>query len=321
MHRHTALLIGLLVGCKQPGPPEPMPQPAPLRTPVDRHYGYWGLNGFVSPEGLSDVQSRLGASVFHTSTRSPSFALRQLLPMAREAGMRVTLRMTGDHQHYTDEDGNFDMARWKAQLEPWVVVADELAPYISDGTLCAHMLLDDIRTWEGDNPTGDELDDMARASKETLPGLATFVREHATRMPIPTSGTYTHVDAIVNQYRHREGDVHDYTRQEVARARTLDVRIIHGLNIANGGDGSSEQPGWQKDRFAMSADEIRRYGAVLATPPDISMFLNWEYDGEERWSDGSVGSDYFDRPELTAALTELGERISSAQGPPLLKPQ
>jgi len=315
----TALLIVFLAACKQATPAEPMPEPAPLTHPQERHYGYWGLNGYVSPEGLADVQSRLGASIFHTSTRSPNYALRTLLPMAQAADMRVTLRLTGDHQHYTDAHGDFDVEAWKRQLEPWAAAASELAPYIEDGTLFAHMLLDDIRTWEGTNPTGDELDEMARASKEALPGLATFVREHATRMPIPSSGQYKQVDAIVNQYRHREGDVQEYTRKEVARARTLDVRIIHGLNIANGGDGSSGQPGWQQGRFAMSADEIRHYGAVLASPPDVSLFLNWEYDGEERWSDGSVGSDWFDKPELQAALVELGERIKAHPGPPLVK--
>ena len=123
----------------------------------------------------------------------------------------------------------------------------------------------------------------------------------------------------MNQYRHREGDVAVWTQRQVAHARTLDVGLIHGLNIANGGDGSSGQPGWQEGRFAMSAAEIRTYGAVLGAVPQVSMFLNWEYDGEETWSDGSVGSAWFDRPELTAALHALGGQVRSAAGPPLLR--
>jgi hypothetical protein len=44
------------------------------------------------------------------------------------------------------------------------------------------------------------------------------------------------------------------------------------------------------------------------------MFLNWEYDAEERWADGSLGSDYFDQPEVQAALHRLGQRLAGETG-------
>jgi hypothetical protein len=311
--------VAFSIGCKsrEPAPPPSEPTAAVPAEGPPRLYGYWGLNGFVSSDGLPDVQRRLGATVFHTASRAPGYTLKTLLPMARAAGMKVTLRITGDHQHYTDADGNFDLTAWKAALQPWAEA--DLAEFIADGTLHAHMLLDDIHNFEGNDPTGDELDEMARISKVLLPGLPTFVREKATAMPTPSAGRYAHVDAIVNQYRHREGDVTEWTAAQVDHARALDVGLIHGLNIANGGDGSSGQPGWQEGRFAMSADEIRTYGAVLAGVPEVSMFLNWEYDGEEKWSDGSVGSAWFDRPELTAALVDVGEQVKATTGPPLLR--
>lgn len=263
------------------------------------------------------MQQRLGATVFHTSIKDPGYALKTLLPLARDAGLKVTLRLTGDHPHYTDERGNFDITAWKAALQPWAEA--RVAPFIADGTLHAHMILDDIHNFEGADPTGDELDEMARISKLLLPGLPTFVREEATEMPVPSAGRYVHLDAIVNQYRNRDGEVKAWTARQVERGRALDVGLIHGLNIANGGDGSSGQPGWQEGRFAMSAEEIRTKGAVLAAVPDVSMFLNWEYDSEEKWSDGSVGGAWFDRPELTAALMEVGEQVKAQPGPPLLR--
>jgi hypothetical protein len=96
----------------------------------------------------------------------------------------------------------------------------------------------------------------------------------------------------------------------------LEVGVINGLNIANGGDGSSGQPGWGEGRFAMSPSEITEYGTVLANVPRCGMFLNWEYDGEEAWTDGSVGSTYFDKPELQAALLALGKVV--ADHPPVV---
>ncbi len=286
-----------------------------VQTAVAPLYGFWGLNGFVNKAGLQDVKQRLGLGVFHTSTRSPRYAVQTLLPLAQSAGVRVTLRLTGDHEHYTTAGGEFDLDAWKAALEPWQDV--DLAPFVADGTLVAHMLLDDIHNFAAQDPTAAELDEMARTSKLMWPGLPTFVREKATRMPVPDGGRYHHVDAIVNQYRHREGDVVRWTEEQSRTAAALDVGVINGLNIANGGDGSSHQPGWQKGRFAMSADEIRRYGAVLAADPRCAMFLNWEYDGEEQWSDGSIGAAWFDRPENTAALMDLAHAVSGRPAAPL----
>ena len=311
------LLLATLLGCTATEATTPSATPARVWDGPPRLYGYWGLNGYVSPEGLADVRERLGVTVFHTASRSPRWTAGELLPMVQAAGLKVTLRITGDHEHYTDRRGNFDLRAWKAALDPWRTV--DLSAFIADGTLHAHMLLDDIYNFGGRDPTGDELDEMTRYSKEVLPELATFVREKATKMPTPSAGRYIHVDAIVNQYRHREGDVVDWTRRQVAHARVLDVGLIHGLNIANGGDGSSQQPGWQEGRFAMSAAEIERYGAVLSAEPDVSMFLNWEYDGEEKWSDGSVGSAWFDQPDQTAALAAVGARVRGSAGPPLLR--
>jgi len=280
-------------------------------------YGFWGLNGFVHPKGLAQVRDRLGMSVFHTATMDPAWATGELLPMVQAAGLQVTLRLSGDHHHYTTPGGDFSLDAWKRTLARWADAP--LAPFIADGTLAGHMLLDDIENFDGQDPTAAELDEMARYSKALMPGLMTFVRQKASAMPPPAGGTYVYVDAVVNQYKAAEGDVRAYARGESQAAQTLDVGIINGLNIANGGDGSSKQAGWQDGRWAMSADEIQSYGRVLSAVPGCGMFLNWEYDGHERWSDGSVGSDYFDQPALSAALTGLGERLQHHRPVPLLK--
>lgn len=302
----------------QPVPDAPLT--ARIPAPAPPAFGYWGLNGHVTPEGLADARTRLGAEVFHTATISPGYALGTLLPMARAAGLGVTLRLTGDHGRYTNPDGDFDRASWERMMAPWGEAAAELAPYIADGTLRGHMLLDDIHNFEGDDPTGAELDAMAAHSNALLPGLMTFVRERATDMPVPPGGRYEHVDACVNQYKALHGDVSTFAREEAARARGLDLAFIGGLNIANGGDGSSGQPGWQDGRFAMSGAEIERYGAVLAAIPDTVMFLCWEYDGEERWSDGSVGSVWFDRPAQLSALQALDRQVAALPAVGLVRP-
>ena len=277
--------------------------------------GFWGINGYRSPEGLQDLATRFGIGVFHSATIDPDEALTEILPIARAAHLQVTLRLTGDHGRYTDADGNFDLAAWSALLAPWA--RPELRTYIEDGTFAGHMLLDDIHNFSGADPTAAQLEEMARQSKELLPGLMTWVREKATAMPLPEGGRYRQVDAIDNQYKAADGDVAAYAFREASWAEALGLQVICGLNIANGGDGRSGRSGWGPGRFAMSGAEITEYGRVFADRPECSMLLLWEYDGLERWTDGSVGSDWFDREPQRLAIVELAERF--ARRPAALK--
>ena len=297
-------MISLLLACTASTPEVVIAETPAAKTPP--LYGFWGLNGHRTAEGLRGVKERFGIGVYHTATRFPEEGIEVLLPAAREAGVKVSIRLTGGHSRYTDPDGNFSLAMWTERLEAWR--GSGLQAFVDDGTLVAHMLADDIHNFPGKDPTAAELDEMARLSKELLPGLTTFVRERALEMP---DGEYRYVDALVNQYRHDHGTPEEYTRVQVARARELGLDVINGLNIANGGDGRSGQPGWGKDRWAMSAEEITAYGRVLGDVDGQPMFLCWEYDAEERWTDGSVGADWFDRPEQTQALRELGEWLAA----------
>ncbi len=280
-------------------------------------YGFWGLNGYVSATGFTDVIQRFGISVFQVASSEPTYAVGTLLPTARSVGLKVTLRMTTDHPGYTT-DGDFDLGLWKAQLAPWI--GSGVQPFIDDGTLVGHMLLDDITNFEGRDPDAADLDEMARCSKQLFPGLMTYVRQRASRMPSPAPGRYEYVDAAVNQYDFLDGEVNRYAKHEQLFAARRGLGVINGLNIADGGDGSSGQPGWRAGHWAMSAEEITRYGAVLAAVPTCGMFLNWEYDGQEAWSDGTIGDDYFDQPELRAALTDLGVLVGQHRHVTLLKP-
>lgn len=288
---------------------------APAADPVP--VGFWGLNGSVSPAGLADIKGRLGATTFQVASADPAWAVGTLLPMVRDAGLTVTLRMTGDHDRYT-RDGDFDLAAWKAQVDAWQ--GSGVQAFVDDGTLAGHMLLDDIFTFDGADPTAAELDEMARHSQERLPGLMTFVRCRASQLPVPVAGPYGQLDAAVNQYKASSGDVAAFVATEVAASQRLGLGIIMGLNIADGGDGSSGQPGWRPGRHAMSADEIRAYGSVLAQTPGLGLFLSWEYDGQEAWSDGTIGAHYFDRAELVAALRELSQIVSARPRAALRRP-
>jgi len=285
----------------------PVEEPAPTPAPV--LIGFWGLNGYLSTEGLADVQTRFHSTVFQIASGAPGYTVNTFLPLVRASGMKVTLRLSGNHPVYTT-DGNFDLAKWKAAMDVWT--GSGVQAYIDDGTLVGHMLLDDIDTFAGADPTAADLDEMARYSEELLPGLMTYVRQKCSRMPTPATedGHYVFLDNCVNQYTnypgYSDGPIADYVVEQTAAAASRGLGMINGLNIADGGDGSSGHSGWGAGKYAMSAAEITTYGAALLAVPNLQMFLMWEYDGQELWSDGvTIGSDYFDQPDIQAALAGL----------------
>ncbi len=93
---------------------------------------------------------------------------------------------------------------------------------------------------------------------------------------MPQSGRFDWLDACVNQYRADAGTVEIYASRQHRTATALGLDIVFGLNIANGGDGSSGLPGQAHGFYAMSGEEIRDYGAVLTAAPNLRLFLNWE---------------------------------------------
>lgn len=301
------LLVCVLAGCGHPlKSVDDLPWAAdPPATEVP--YGFWGLNGYLEPDLLPDVRDLFALDVVSTATRHPHYATTELLPMAQAAGMSVNLRVVGDHAYYTDDGGNFDLAAWKAMVDAWT--DSGVQPYIDDGTLGWHMLIDDITEFPGEGPTGDELEEMAVYSSRVFPGLPTLVRANATELPEPSAGAYEWLGASVNQYVAADGDAVDYAVEQHDRAEALGVGIVMGLNIADGGNGSSLQQGWTEGKWAMTAEEITTYGEILSTVPGTLMFLDWEYDAEEAWPDGTIGADYFDEPGRAAALLSLGERL------------
>lgn len=268
-------------------------------------FGFWGLNDFIDADGLEQVQTDFNSTVFQVASSGPGYTVNTLLPLVKESGMKVTLRMTPG----PDYNNDFDLEGWKDHIDTWA--ESGVQAYIDDGTLVGHMLLDDILNFSyisgSTDPTGDELDEMARYSEEAFPGLMTFVRNQATTTPVPTGGEFTYLDAVVNQYRYQEGDVETYVATESATADSLNVRSIYGMNIVDGGDGTSGIEGIRTEKYAMTATEITEYGEVLLAAADYPLFLMWEFDGEDLWQDGTtIGSDYFSQAALKAALAGLG---------------
>lgn len=213
------------------------------------------------------------------------------LEKARRASARVFISFTGNAQHNRDENG-FSLEKWQRRVDRFRNV--DLAPYLADGTILGHLLMDepnDPHEWNGHTVSPADIEEMAKYSKTVWPTMTTYVRAFPDYLE---GGRFPHLDAIWFQYLDRWAPLDGFIAKHFKEAESLGLKVVTGLNAINGGSKSSGIPGRRQGKNAMSADELRSWGKVLLAQPSLCAFLVWEYDEE-----------YLARPDIEAAMEDL----------------
>ncbi|MFL5495050.1 MAG: hypothetical protein ACJ8DC_11765 [Gemmatimonadales bacterium] len=215
------------------------------------------------------------------------------LAAARARGARIVVNFAGGGGGGgpVDAYGHFDYDSWKALVDRFRPIADQLNGYVADGTLFANLIIDEPsakKRWGGDVPTAT-LDQMAEYSKSLFPKLTTAVREGPRELQ---NYSWRYLDASWAQYTAKRAPVGEYVSTEAAAARAKGLGLIVGLNISKGGDGSSGLG--KSNEWSMTGKEILQYGHALLDTPDACAFLSWD-----------SRPNVIDRPEVAAALQEL----------------
>jgi hypothetical protein len=216
----------------------------------------------------------------------------QDLAAARARGARMIVNLAGGGAKFTDPDGHFDYDMWKARIDRFRPIADQLNAYVADGTLLAILMIDEPfakKRWGGRTVPMATLDQMGQYSKSLFPDLPTAVRAAPSELQ---HYRWRGVDVSWAQYVSRRGPVAEYVSTEAAAARAEGLGLIVGLNISKGGDGSSGFG--SPNEPSMSGAEILRYGYALLEAPDACAFVSW---------DSRPG--VINRPDVAAALKEL----------------
>ena len=272
-----------------------VPQPPPV-DPPPADTAYRGI-----PFGEFHLPAESFGSTFTGAYRFATPAsIIAILDSARGAHARVILNLTGSRRRFTNQDGTFNLTLWKQIVDEFRGL--DLRPYLADGTLEAHYIVDEpnsLGTWGGRAIAYSVIEEMARYSKSIWPGWTTVARVNPQWLrgaPFP----WVYLDAAWAQYAGplRMGQIAQFRQESVRAAQELRLGLVVGLNVLNGGDGSSGIDG-PRDALAeglyqMSAAEVREYGVVLAAEPYACGFLNWQYDPT------------FDaRPDVQASLREV----------------
>jgi hypothetical protein len=253
------------------------------------------------PGGIAFGPQHLPESLFsstYTGTvwlASPATVLTRL-EAARKARARVILNLSST-KGSQNPDGSFSLELWKKRVDRFKGMNFE--PYIADGTLLGHYLMDEphsAENWNGKRVPFADIEAAGRYSKQIWPNMTTFVRTHPGFLegaPFP----WVHVDAAWAQYSARRGDVRAYVESNVASARSLRLGLVIGMNVLTGGASDSGIPGYHEGKWAMSASQIRAWGSVLAAEPYACAFSMWKYN--------RANPAYFERPDIQAALAEV----------------
>lgn len=267
-------------GDSTPGGPGPtFPPPGPVH-----HVGIP-----FGPAQMPSDQFALYNATVYTATNADT--LRAVLARANQTSQRLFINFTGNEVNLRDANG-FAFDKWKARVDRFLGV--DLTPYINDGTIVAHFIIDepqDPTNWNGHPVTQAQMEQMAAYSKQVWPTLTTMAR---SKLEYLRGGQYPHLDVVRIQYLAKFGPIDDWIASNVAQAKTLHLAMVGGLNALNGGSKDSGIPGQAEGKFAMNADELRTYGRRFMSEPYVCGFLLFQ------WEPG-----YMNRPDIKAALTDL----------------
>lgn len=242
--------------------------------------------------------------------------LGAVLTAARAGKVRVILNLGGGKDNVRGVNGQFDLASWKSRIDQYRGL--DLAPYVEEGLILAHLLVDEpyaAEQWGGQEISRADIEEMARYSKSIWPTLPTAVRAPPTWL-VGDDATYPDLDIAWAQWAgpERAGGKwrtpEEFRDENVARAKQLGLGLIVGLNHLNGGDGSSGVAGTpdHPERWQMSPAELVRLGTLLVETPYACAFVSWRYE-----------PDFMARPGIMAALDSVASAAENRGGTSCLR--
>lgn len=296
--RAVVLVLGLLVagGCAEDDHLGPNAELRPSGTETAAAGGT-GIVFSSSAMTVSQVNSVYTGLV---AAPTPSNLL-SFLSQLRQKNGRVLIKLAGGENSYKNSDGTFNLTKWKANVDRFRNI--DFSSYIADGTIVGHYLVDEPNfsgRWGDKGISQATVEEAARHSKLRWPNLPTLVNAPANWLAsVPV--TYVHLDAAWAMYRSKNSsDPAAWVAQQVKRAQSKKLGLVAGMNILDGGNGSSGIRGTQPKTWAMSAAELRKYGTALLGQSYICAFSMWRYSDS-----------YYGRADVKSAMADLSALAKS----------
>lgn len=233
---------------------------------------------------------RLPDSLFHAPYTGTVLALRPAdaiarLDAARQSHVHVIVILERSRRYHQNPDKSLSLASWKREIEQFRGI--DFGPYVADGTIIGHMLIDephDPTNWNGAPVPFAVIDSAATFSKSLWPTLPTGVTSPPNFL---ADGTWTSLDWSFAQYRPNKGDLASWLARQADAARRSGLGFILSINVLEGNGRGAP----------LAADQLRRFGLMMAAQTDACALTMWKYDEKN--------PAFFQAPDVQAAIAAV----------------
>lgn len=260
----------------------------------------------AAPAGIVFASSQIPVSLLgsvHTGRIGPSepSSLLSYLQQVKNKGGRVLLKLHGSESSIKNSNGTFNLDKWKSMVSRYSTV--NFSSFITDGTVVGHYIVDEPNyptRWGGAAIPQATVEAMAKHSKLLWPTMATIVNAPPAWFAATTL-TYTHLDAAWAMFMAEKSSAPtNWAAQQVTLAKKKGLGLFSGLNVIDGGNGSSGVRGTTPRGWNMSAAELRSYGGALLAQSYVCGFSMWRYY-----------SSYYDKADIRSAMVELSNKAKA----------
>lgn len=258
------------------------------------------LSGIVFASSALTVSQINAVHTGLVEAPTPS-GLLSFLSQVRAKGGRVLIKLAGGENTYKNPDGTFNLTKWQSGVDRYRNL--DFSSYVADGTIVGHFLVDEphfASRWGDKGIPQTTVEAAAKHSKQRWPNMPTLVNAPANWLAsVPV--TYVHLDAGWAMFRAKtSSSPATWAALQVSRAKSKGLGLVAGLNVLDGGDGSSGLRGTQPKTWAMSAAELRKYGSALLSQSYVCAFSMWRYS-----------STYYNRADVKSAMADLSAQAKS----------
>jgi hypothetical protein len=246
--------------------------------------------------------------------------LRGELDAAAAGGFRIMVGVPAAASK--NPDGTFSLKKWKAAIGVYAsaVPPVDLGAYAAAGVVIGHRLIDEPHCptcWGGQSISVGTLEQMGRHSESIWPTVPTVVRVVPSYFPKAPR----YIDAAWAQWAGNRGaslgmTTVQFRNKYVADAKARRMALVMGMNVLNGGDGSSGIAGTREpedpaaDLWQMTGTEVDSIGRLFAAEPYVCAVLNWRYS--LNYPRGGMTEEQYQRirsfdsrPEIIAAMQSV----------------
>jgi hypothetical protein len=297
--RRGALLLGLmsLAGCQSTEPAAPS-----VESPAEPTGQFAAA---AAPSGIVFASAQIPVSLLgsvHTGRIGPSqpSSLLGYLRDVKARGGRVLVKLHGPEPELR-KTGSFSLTTWKTAVSKYKTV--NFDSFITDGTIVGHYIIDEPNypsRWGGKAIAPATVEEMARYSKSIWRTMATIVNAPPAYFA-STTLTYTHLDAAWAMFMAEKSTTPaNWAARQVTLAKQKGLGLFSGLNVLDGGNGSSGVTGTFPRGWNMTAAELRSYGLALLSQSYVCGFSMWMYKDT-----------YYNKPDIKSAMVELSNKAKT----------